>query len=129
MVVAQQKRATPATRARVRPRDGEGPGSANTSGLSQAGPAPGRAGFFSYACAAILIVGSLVFYVSLRVHSLDLGYQLTRLRQQQMQLVLDNRALHTEVSTLSAPARIRKLAIDRMGMVPALQIVEIGSQP
>lgn len=84
------------------------------------------AGFGTYVFATILITASLVFYVFLRVGSLQLGYRLSRERHQQIGLVQENRMLKTEIGTLSAPARIRQLAASKLGMVPAEHIVDLS---
>lgn len=84
-----------------------------------------KASFGTYCIAVALITGALTFYVYLRVSSLSFGYLLTQQRQQQLQLVQENRALKTEIGTLSSPRRIRSVAVEKLGMAPAEQFVEL----
>ena len=122
-----------ATRATYRQRERQPRASERDSGESsrqrghesQAGSGAQQAGFLTYVLATILITAALLFYVYLRVGSLQLGYLLTSERQQQLKLVLDNRALKTEIGTLSAPGRIRRMATEKLGMVPAERIIDL----
>jgi cell division protein FtsL len=93
---------------------------------SHVGTARPRASFGTYFLAAAIITAALTFYVFLRVSSLHLGYVLTQSRQDQMRLVLENRALKTEIGTLSTPARIRRLASEKLGMVPGEKLVDLA---
>jgi cell division protein FtsL len=93
---------------------------------SHVGSASPRASFGTYFLAAAIITAALTFYVFLRVSSLHLGYVLTQARQDQMRLVLENRALKTETGTLSTPSRIRRLAGEKLGMVPGEKLVNLG---
>ncbi len=86
---------------------------------------PGRASFGTYLVATILITAALLFYVFLHVGNLRVGYELSQTRGEQLKLVQDNRALKTEIGTLSAPARVRGLASEKLGMVPAERIVNL----
>lgn len=85
-----------------------------------------RASFGSYLLACAMITAALSFYVHLHVTSLRIGYRLTDLRQQQLKLVLQNRALKTEVGTLTAPARMQSLANGKLGMVAPQELIEIA---
>ena len=72
-----------------------------------------------------MIATALTFYVYFRVGSLHVGYQLTRARQDQLQLVMENRAPKTEIGMLSAPTRIRTIATQQLQMVTADRIVDL----
>lgn len=114
-----------ATVSKHRARRGDSP-AARLGARSHESHTPGsRASFGTYLLAAIIITASLTFYVFLRVSSLHLGYVLTQSRQEQLQLVMDNRALETEISTLSSPARIRELASKELGLVPGDRLVQL----
>ncbi|MFH1807245.1 MAG: hypothetical protein ABIJ09_00770 [Pseudomonadota bacterium] len=113
----------PTARRRMRE---QGARRAVTSPDLQAASSGARAGFGTYVLAMILIAASLVFYVFLRVSSLQLGYQLSQARTDQLKLVQENRALKTEIGTLSAPGRIRSLSTGTLGMVPAEHIIDLS---
>ena len=81
--------------------------------------------FGTYLSAVALIVAALTFYVHFRVGSLRIGYQLTQARQDQLALVMENRALKTEIGMLSAPSRIRTIATQQLQMVAADRIVDL----
>lgn len=85
-----------------------------------------QSSFGSYLFAVAIIVTALTFYVYFRVGSLRVGYNLTQARQEQLKLVMENRALKTEISMLSAPSRIRTLATEQLQMVPADRIVNLA---
>jgi cell division protein FtsL len=85
-----------------------------------------QSSFGTYLFAVAFIVTALTFYVYFRVGSLRVGYNLTQARQEQLKLVMENRALKTEISMLSAPSRIRTLATEQLQMVPADRIVDLG---
>ncbi|MBN2359402.1 MAG: cell division protein FtsL [Deltaproteobacteria bacterium] len=72
-----------------------------------------------------MVAAALTFYVYFRVGSLRVGYQLTQARQDQLQVVMENRALKTEISMLSAPSRLRAIAAQQLQMVPADRIVDL----
>jgi cell division protein FtsL len=84
-----------------------------------------KCSFGSYLFAVALVAASLTFYVYFRVGSLRVGYQLTQARQDQLQLVMENRALKTEIGMLSAPSRIRAIATQQLQMTPADRIVDL----
>lgn len=83
------------------------------------------ASFLNFVVAAAAITAALLFYIYFRVESLRLGYILTQHQQTQLRLVLENRALKTEIGTLTSPARLRRLAEEKLGMVPAKHIVDL----
>ena len=104
----------------------EGRGASRTRQAGAAASTKSReASFWTYVFATILITGALLFYVYLHVGSLRLGYELSDLRSSQLKLVQENRALKTEIGSLSGPARIRRLAREKLGMVPAEKIVDL----
>jgi len=85
-----------------------------------------QSSFGSYLFAVAVVVAALTFYVYFRVGSLRVGYNLTQTRQEQLKLVMENRALKTEISMLSAPSRIRTIATEQLQMVPADRIVDLN---
>lgn len=101
----------------------------NSKSFAQQSAKTGLAGFFDYILAAALMTGALVFYVYLHVSTLAIGYELSQTRHEQLNLLRENRALKTEVGSLAAPSRIRKIANEKMGMHPARKIERIKGAP
>lgn len=94
--------------------------------IQQQPAATRRAGFTDFVLAAVMITAALVFYVYLHVSTLAIGYELSQIRSDQLSLLRENRALKTEVGSLAAPSRIRKIANQKLGMQPARKIERIG---
>lgn len=67
-------------------------------------------------CAAFTAVG--IFHTWLRVERLTLGYELSRLFSEERALRREHERLRLEVATLEAPARIERIARQRLGMRP-----------
>ena len=88
-----------------------------------------RAGFADFVVAAVMITGALLFYVYLHVSTLAIGYDLSRIRNDQLNLLREQRALKTEVGSLAAPGRIRKIANEQLGMQPARKIERVEVSP
>lgn len=83
------------------------------------------AGFGHYVLGFVMITAALLFYVYLHVGTLAIGYQLSQIRAEQLKLVRENRALQTEVGSLSTPSRIRQIATEKLGMRSAHKILTI----
>ncbi len=88
----------------------------------------GRARFGDYVIAAVMLTAALVFYVYLHVSTLAIGYDLSRIRADQLRMVRENRALTTEVGSLAAPSRIRRIARTSLGMQAARKIERINEE-
>jgi cell division protein FtsL len=65
-----------------------------------------------------VLVALLVAYAAGRVSVIDLGYDLSRLSQEQQLLRRENARLRLQVLTLRAPARLERMAREQLGMVP-----------
>lgn len=75
---------------------------------------------------ALLIISGLLLYVGGKVRIVQLGYQIEALEREKCELERANRSLLIEASSLSSPARIEEIAIQRLGMVrPAKENVVI----
>jgi cell division protein FtsL len=66
---------------------------------------------------AALVVAALMVYVGGKVQIMRIGYEIDDLGRQKQELERANRALQIEASSLSAPARIEEIAVQRLGMV------------
>ncbi len=64
-----------------------------------------------------LLSMGLILTVGGKVKIVRLGYQIQALEQQKEDLERINRSLRIEASSLSAPERIEKIAVERLGMV------------
>lgn len=64
----------------------------------------------------ILLVG-LLFYVWQHIQVVRLGYQIERLRTEQVALVQDSKSLRVELSRLRSLTRVEELARRKLGMV------------
>ena len=76
-----------------------------------------KRGSFRRVLIAFLIVAALLLYVGGKVKIVQLGYQIEVLEREQLELEHENRSLLIEASSLSAPARIEKIATKRLGMI------------
>jgi cell division protein FtsL len=65
----------------------------------------------------LLIVTSLILYVTAKVSIMRLGYRIEALEREKKELERANRSLRIEASSLMSPGRIEEIAIKRMGMV------------
>jgi cell division protein FtsL len=73
-----------------------------------------------------VILTGLLLYVGGKVQIVKLGYQIEVLEREKHDLERENRSLLIEASSLSSPARIEEIAIQRLGMVrPAKENVVI----
>jgi cell division protein FtsL len=63
-----------------------------------------------------LLVSLVVTYAAGRVSVIDLGYTLSRLHQEQQELLRENSRLNLQVLTLRAPARLERVAREQLGM-------------
>ncbi|HUI68380.1 MAG TPA: cell division protein FtsL [Nitrospirota bacterium] len=79
----------------------------------------------------LLIVSGLILYVGGKVKIVRLGYQLEALERERRELERENRSLRIEVSSLSSPARIEEIAINRLGMIhpPKENLVVVRRKP
>jgi cell division protein FtsL len=85
-----------------------------------------RRGSFRRVLAALVFVSCLLLYVGGKVQIVRLGYQLDALEREKHELERANRSLLIEASSLSSPARIEEIAINRLGMVrPAKENIVI----
>ncbi len=76
-----------------------------------------KLGSFRRVLIALVIISALLLYVGGKVKIVQLGYQLEVLERERNELEHENRSLRIEVSSLSAPARIERIAIKRLGMI------------
>lgn len=67
---------------------------------------------------AALFAAVGVLHVTSRVTVVDAGYRLSSLEAQNRQLTLEHDRLELELATLSAPARLEKIARGELGMAP-----------
>jgi len=72
---------------------------------------------FHRALIALLIISCLILYVGGKVQIVKLGYQIEVLEREKHELERANRSLLIEASSLSSPARIEEIAINRLGMI------------
>ena len=64
----------------------------------------------------ILIVAAFV-HVHAKLTAVELGYALSVAASEHQQLLTDQHSLQVEVATLRSPQRLRKLAIEKLGLV------------
>ena len=64
----------------------------------------------------ILIVAAFV-HVHAKLSAVELGYALSAAASEHQQLLTDQHSLQVEVATLRSPQRLRKLAIEKLGLV------------
>ncbi len=76
-----------------------------------------RHGTFRHVLIVLVIIAALLLYVGGKVQIVRLGYQLEVVEREKHELEHENRSLRIEVSSLSAPARIERIAVKRLGMV------------
>jgi cell division protein FtsL len=81
----------------------------------------------------IVLVGALLAgLVALNVAVLQLNVRLDKLNRERIELVNENAALSSQLSSASASPRIESLAQDRLGLVPAApndtSYVELGGK-
>ena len=76
-----------------------------------------RRGGVSRAFLVLIIITGLLLYVGGKVKIVQLGYQIEALEREKHDLERANRSLLIEASSLSSPARIEEIAINRLGMV------------
>jgi cell division protein FtsL len=72
-----------------------------------------RAGAYTF---GVIVCMLLVLYVWQRVNVIRVGYEVEHLKKEKARLVKLNDMLKIEVATLSAPARIERIATSRLGM-------------
>ena len=70
-----------------------------------------------------IVAGVLLVFVFVweRVDVVRLGYQIERLKTQKILLERERDQLQVKFSALTAPARIAKVATDKLGLVPPQQ--------
>ncbi len=80
-------------------------------------------------CALFASVG--IVHVASRVTVVDVGYKLSKLEQEGRALDRERDGLKLELATLKSPARLEKIARDRLGMAPPLAgtVITLGKQP
>lgn len=64
----------------------------------------------------LLILAAILFYVWQRVQVVRLGYQIERCKVEKTELIRKNRELLIEISSLTSPDRIERLAASRVGL-------------
>ena len=86
-----------------------------------------RRGNLRLVLVALLIIASLILYVTAKVSIVRLGYRIEALEREKKDLERANRSLLIEASSLSSPSRIEEIATRRMGMVrpPKENIVSV----
>jgi cell division protein FtsL len=69
-----------------------------------------------------------ILHVASRVLVVDAGYQLSRLEHEGQKLALENGKLKIELTLLKSPARLEKVAREKLAMapVPAGAVVAVG---
>ncbi|MFN0063202.1 MAG: cell division protein FtsL [Myxococcaceae bacterium] len=67
---------------------------------------------------SLVFVGVGVVHVTSRVLVVSAGYRLSRLDTRHRALAVENDRLKLELATLKAPARLERLARERLGMGP-----------
>jgi cell division protein FtsL len=65
-----------------------------------------------------LFAGVGIVHVTSRVESVALGYTLSQLENEHRELVRENGRLRLELATLKSPARLERLARQRLSMAP-----------
>lgn len=65
----------------------------------------------------ILLIG-LLFYVWQHIHVVRLGYQIERLRAEQLHLVQEAKAMRVEIARLRSLKRVEEVARRDLGMMP-----------
>jgi cell division protein FtsL len=68
--------------------------------------------------AVTLFVGVGLMHVTSRVLVVGVGYELSRLEQENHELLRQNDALRVELAALKNPARLERVAREQLGMVP-----------
>jgi len=66
----------------------------------------------------LLFVAVGLVHVTSRVRVVDAGYRLSRLQQENRELVQANDKLKLELATLKSPLRLERLAREQLGMAP-----------
>jgi len=89
-----------------------------TRTLPTQGPPPRKKGLGWPAFVLALAMAGALGHVALRLHSLELAYDLARQRKIEGALEEQKRRLHTEIGMLKDPHRIVALARDRLEMGP-----------
>jgi len=74
--------------------------------------------FFSYLVWTLLFVGLILVYMWQNINVADLEYKYRKLNEQVRILEKEHKELETEVTYLSTPERIGKIATERLGLVP-----------
>lgn len=67
---------------------------------------------------AVPCVMAALFHVWTRVTTLELGYQLAQASETHRALLEENKGLELEAAALKAPARLKKLAKERLKLAP-----------
>lgn len=89
-----------------------------TRTLPTQSPPPRRKGLGWPAFVLALVTAGALGHVALRLHSLELSYDLARQRKVESALEEQKRRLHTEIGMLKDPHRVVALAGDRLQMGP-----------
>lgn len=76
-----------------------------------------RRGNLRLVLVVLLIIASLILYVTAKVSIVRLGYRIETLEREKKDLERANRSLRIEASSLTSPGRIEEIAVKRMGMV------------
>jgi len=79
--------------------------------------------------AVTLFVGVGLMHVTSRVLVVGVGYELSRLEQENHDLLRQNDALRVELAALKNPARLERVAREQLGMVspPAGAVITVPS--
>jgi len=65
----------------------------------------------------LIFVGELLIYTWCRVQYVNVGYELSRVTAKHAALVTLQNSLKVELARLKSPARIEKIARDKLGLV------------
>lgn len=73
--------------------------------------------FFWAILIAFLVIGCSLFYVWAHHQIISLGYEISRLSQEEEALIEENKKLRIELATLKSPDRLEKKALQELGFI------------
>jgi cell division protein FtsL len=73
--------------------------------------------FWAWLLLLLILVVAAFVHVHAKLTAVELGYALSTAASEHQQLVSDQHSLQIEVATLRSPQRLRKLAIEKLGLV------------
>jgi len=66
---------------------------------------------------AFLVIGCSLFYVWANQQKVSLGYEISRVSQEEQDLIEENKKLRLELAVLKSPDRLEKKALQELGFV------------